>query len=102
MVRLISHMVKQALAMFGVFFVGRKNFSLNNELIDNVGRILTFDVFVHLSNSGLNPQNKGFLTFTELESLKRKATPSDKIIALGLFSKDFTIFMTIFWTIFKD
>ena len=59
-------------------------------------------LLVLLDKSDLNLKNEGFVKFRELETLKRKGTPSDKIIALGLFSGGFAIFLTIFLTIFKD
>ena len=59
-------------------------------------------LLVLLDKSDLNLKNEGFVKFRELETLKRKGTPSDKIIAPGLFSEGFAIFLTIFLTIFKD
>ena len=112
------------------FFIRIIKFSFSEKLLDSEGRILVLDVtlddsdyilinvynvvteeeqvsilgnlLVFLDKSDLNLKSEGSATFRELETLKRKGTPSDKIIALGLFSKVFSVSITTFLTIFKD
>ena len=112
------------------FFIRKIKFSFSEKLLDSEGRILVLDVtlddsyyilinvynvvteeeqvsilgnlLVFLDKSDLNLKSEGSTTFRELETLKRKGTPSDKIIALGLFSKVFSVSITTFLTIFKD